>query len=254
MPLQSGSDSVLRAMRRAYRRDRYLAILDRVRSAMPDAAITTDIIVGFPGETEQDFADTLDLVRQARFAGAFTFQYSIRPGTPAAEMPGQVPPEVVAERYERLAALVAEVSWQENQKQVGREVEVLVADGEGRKDSATHRMSGRARDNRLVHFAPAQTAPRPGDVITTVVTGAAPHYLLADGLPVTVRRTRAGDAWAARRDGSAARSGRDSGRLIAARLIAQGRRIAERVMAQCCWECRPVGRLADRAGHLAAAR
>jgi tRNA-2-methylthio-N6-dimethylallyladenosine synthase len=203
MPLQSGSDAVLRAMRRAYRRDKYLAILDRVRSAMPEAAITTDIIVGFPGETEQDFIDTLDLVRRARFAGAFTFQYSIRPGTPAAEMPGQVPPEVVAERYERLAALVAEVSWQENQRQVGRNVEVLVADGEGRKDNATHRMSGRARDNRLVHFAPAEPAPRPGDVITTVVTSAAPHYLLADGAPVTLRRTRAGDAWEARRSGAA---------------------------------------------------
>jgi tRNA-2-methylthio-N6-dimethylallyladenosine synthase len=199
MPLQSGSDAVLRAMRRAYRREKYLAILDQVRQAMPEAAITTDIIVGFPGETEQDFADTLDLVRQARFAGAFTFQYSIRPGTPAAEMPGQVPREVVAERYERLAVLVAEVSWQENQKIVGREVEVLVADGEGRKDAATHRMSGRARDNRLVHFAPADPAPRPGDVITTVVTGAAPHYLLADIPPSTVRRTRAGDAWEARR-------------------------------------------------------
>ena len=199
MPLQSGSDAVLRAMRRAYRRDKYMAILDRVRTAMPEAAITTDIIVGFPGETEQDFADTLDLVRRARFAGAFTFQYSIRPGTPAADMAGQVPPEVVADRYERLAALVAEVSWQENQKLVGREVEVLVADGEGRKDSATHRMSGRARDNRLVHFAPAEPAPRPGDVITTVVTGAAPHYLLADRAPTTVRRTRAGDAWEARR-------------------------------------------------------
>src|SRR5579875_3704546 len=87
MPLQSGSDAVLRAMRRAYRRDKYLAILDRVRAAMPDAAITTDIIVGFPGETERDFADTLDLVRQARFAGAFTFRYSVRPGTPAATMP-----------------------------------------------------------------------------------------------------------------------------------------------------------------------
>jgi tRNA-2-methylthio-N6-dimethylallyladenosine synthase len=199
MPLQSGSDAVLRAMRRAYRRDKYLAILDRVRTAMPEAAITTDIIVGFPGETEQDFADTLDLVRQARFAGAFTFQYSIRPGTPAADMPAQVPAEVVADRYERLAALVAEVSWQENQNLVGREVEVLVADGEGRKDSATHRMSGRARDNRLVHFAPAEPAPRPGDVITTMVTGAAPHYLLADRAPTTVRRTRAGDAWEARR-------------------------------------------------------
>jgi tRNA-2-methylthio-N6-dimethylallyladenosine synthase len=203
MPLQSGSDAILRAMRRAYRRDKYLAILDRVRSAMPDAAITTDIIVGFPGETEQDFADTLDLVRRARFAGAFTFQYSLRPGTPAADMPDQVPPPVVAERYERLAALVAEVSWQENQNLVGREVEVLVADGEGRKDNATHRMSGRARDNRLIHFAPADTSPRPGDVITTTVTDAAPHYLLADDAPATVRRTRAGDAWAARQSASA---------------------------------------------------
>jgi tRNA-2-methylthio-N6-dimethylallyladenosine synthase len=198
MPLQSGSDSVLRAMRRAYRRDKYLAILQRVRSAMPDAAITTDIIVGFPGETERDFTDTLDLVRQARFAGAFTFQYSIRAGTPAADMPGQVPADVVADRYERLAALVAEVAGQENQKLVGREVEVMVAVGEGRKDSATHRMSGRARDNRLVHFAPPTSAPRPGDVITTVVTGAAPHYLIADGAAVRVRRTNGGDAWEAR--------------------------------------------------------
>jgi tRNA-2-methylthio-N6-dimethylallyladenosine synthase len=201
MPLQSGSDRVLRAMRRAYRRDKYLAILDRVRAAMPEAAITTDIIVGFPGETEQDFADTLDLVREARFAGAFTFQYSIRPGTPAATMPGQVPREVVAERYERLAALVADVAWAENGKLVGTEVEVLVAVGEGRKDSATHRMSGRARDNRLVHFAPPPTPPRPGDVITTTVTSASPHYLLADGAPASLRPTRGGDAWAARQPG-----------------------------------------------------
>jgi tRNA-2-methylthio-N6-dimethylallyladenosine synthase len=205
MPLQSGSDAVLRSMRRAYRREKYLAILDRVRAAMPAAAITTDIIVGFPGETEQDFCDTLDVVRAARFAGAFTFQYSIRPGTPAAQMPDQVPPEVVAERYERLAALVAEVSWAENKSLVGAEVEVLVAVGEGRKDRATHRMSGRARDNRLVHFTPPDPAPRPGDVITTVVTSASPHYLLADGEPLSVRQTRGGDAWAARQ--AAARSG-----------------------------------------------
>jgi tRNA-2-methylthio-N6-dimethylallyladenosine synthase len=199
MPLQSGSDTMLRAMRRAYRRDKYLAIIDRVRAAMPDAAITTDIIVGFPGETERDFCDTLDMVRQARFAGAFTFQYSIRPGTPAALMPGQVPPEVVRERYDRLAALVAEVSWAENQKLAGSVVDVLVADGEGRKDEATHRMSGRAADNRLVHFAPGATRPRPGDMVTTVVTRGAPNYLLADGEPLSVRRTRGGDAWAARR-------------------------------------------------------
>jgi len=201
MPLQSGSDAVLRAMRRAYRRDKYLAILDKVRAAIPEAAITTDIIVGFPGETEADFADTLDLVRRARFAGAFTFRYSVRRGTPAATMHGQVPPEVVQERYGRLTALIEETSLDGNRRLVGREVEVLVADGEGRKDDVTHRMSGRARDNRLVHFAPAGSPPRPGDVVTTVVTRAAPHYLIADGEPVAVRRTPGGDAWAARRDG-----------------------------------------------------
>ncbi len=203
MPLQSGSDAVLRAMRRAYRRDSYLAILDRVRAAMPDAAITTDIIVGFPGETERDFSATLDIVRQARFSGAFTFQYSIRAGTPAAAMDGQVPPEVVRERYDRLAALVQETSLRENLRLGGQEVEVLVADGEGRKDGATHRMSGRARDNRLVHFTPAGTSPRPGDVVTTVVTRGAPHYLLADGVPLAVRPTRGGDAWASRRAAAA---------------------------------------------------
>jgi tRNA-2-methylthio-N6-dimethylallyladenosine synthase len=174
-----------------------------VRAAIPDAAITTDIIVGFPGETERDFADTLDVVRHARFAGAFTFQYSIRPGTPAAAMDGQVPAAVVAERYERLAALVADVAAVENQALVGREVEVLVAEGEGRKDAVTHRLSGRARDNRLVHFAPAGSRARPGDVVTTVVTQAAPHYLIADGPPLAVRRTRGGDAWQARKDGAA---------------------------------------------------
>ena len=198
MPLQSGSGAVLKAMRRAYRRDRYLAILDRVRAAIPDAAITTDIIVGFPGETEQDFQQTLDVVREARFAGAFTFLYSPRRGTPAATMDAQVPPGVVRERYERLVALVGEMTLAENQRMVGTAAEVLVAEGEGRKDAATHRMSGRARDNRLVHFTPQHTAPRPGDVVTVAVTRAAPYYLLADGAPLAVRRTRAGDAWAVR--------------------------------------------------------
>jgi len=204
MPLQSGSDTVLKAMRRAYRRDRYLAILDRVRASIPNAAITTDIIVGFPGETDQDFEDTLDLVRQAHFAGAFTFRYSIRPGTPAATMDGQVPAEVVQDRYDRLAALVEETTYAENQKLTGATVEVLVAEGEGRKDAATHRMSGRARDNRLVHFTPHSDpsragllASRPGDIVTVTVTRGAPHYLLSDAAPLSVRRTRAGDAWQA---------------------------------------------------------
>ena len=203
MPLQSGSDAVLRAMRRAYRRDKYLGILDRVRAAIPDAAITTDIIVGFPGETEQDFEGTLDLVRRARFAGAFTFQYSPRPGTPAARWSDQVPAGTVAERYQRLTAVVEEITLAENAAFTGRQVEVLVAEGEGRKDGATHRLSGRARDNRLVHFAPGGTGPRPGDLVTTVVTRAAPHYLVADGPPLAVRRTRGGDAWQARQEGPA---------------------------------------------------
>jgi len=204
MPLQSGSDTVLKAMRRAYRRDRYLAILDNVRSRIPDAAITTDIIVGFPGETDQDFEDTLDLVRRARFAGAFTFRYSIRPGTPAATMDQQVPATVVQERYERLTAEVDAIIYEENQKQAGATVEVLVAEGEGRKDTATHRLSGRARDNRLVHFAPHGSAPRSGDIVTVKVTRGAPHYLLADDAPLSVRRTHAGDAAAARRVPAAA--------------------------------------------------
>ncbi len=197
MPLQSGSDAVLKAMRRAYRRDRYLAILDRVRASIPDAAITTDIIVGFPGETGQDFEDTLDLVRRARFAGAFTFRYSIRAGTPAATMDGQVSARTVQERFERLTALVEETTHAENRKLAGATVEVLVAEGEGRKDAVTHRMSGRARDNRLVHFAPHDTDPRPGDLITVTVTQPAPHYLLSDAAPLSLRRTRAGDAWQA---------------------------------------------------------
>jgi tRNA-2-methylthio-N6-dimethylallyladenosine synthase len=199
MPLQSGSDAVLKAMRRSYRSEKYLGIIDKVRAAMPDAAITTDIIVGFPGETEADFARTLDVVRAARFSSAFTFQYSKRPGTPAATMDGQVPKQVVQERYERLLATVEDISWAENKKLVGRTVEVLVAVGEGRKDGRTGRMSGRARDGRLVHFAVGETAPRPGDVVETVVTYAAPHHLNADGAPLRHRQTRAGDAFEAGR-------------------------------------------------------
>jgi tRNA-2-methylthio-N6-dimethylallyladenosine synthase len=192
MPLQSGSDRLLREMRRSYRTDKYLGILDKVRAAMPDAAITTDIIVGFPGETEEDFQGTLDVVRQARFASAFTFQYSKRPGTPAAEMDGQLPKEVVQERFDRLIAVQEENSLAGNREQIGREVEVLVAQGEGRRDGETQRMSGRARDGRLVHFA-STPGVRPGDVVRTVVTYAAPHYLVADGTLVDHRRTRAGD-------------------------------------------------------------
>ena len=225
MPLQSGSDRILRAMRRSYRSDKFLGILERVRGAMPEAAITTDIIVGFPGETEADFAETLNVVEAARFASAFTFQYSPRPGTPAADLPEQLPKAVVQERYERLTALQDRIALEESAAQVGRVVEVLIADSEGRKDETSHRISGRAADNRLVHLAlppgtraragvgstlpddVTPTAPRPGDLVAVTVTRGAPHYLVADsglapGGTFEVRRTRAGDAWSARQSGS----------------------------------------------------
>ena len=202
MPLQSGSDTILRAMRRSYRSGRYLGIIDKVRAAMPEAAITTDIIVGFPGETESDFQATLGVVEAARFAAAFTFQYSIRPGTPAATMDAQVPKAIVQGRYDRLVDLVGEIAWQENLKQVGQQVQVMFADGEGRKDVQTHRLSGRARDNRLVHVSvpdEPQARPRPGDMADVIITYAAPHHLNADGGLLALHRTRGGDAWQDRR-------------------------------------------------------
>jgi tRNA-2-methylthio-N6-dimethylallyladenosine synthase len=212
MPLQSGSSRILKAMRRSYRQERYLGIIERVRAAMPEAAITTDIIVGFPGETEDDFEETLHVVREARFAGAYTFQYSKRPGTPAADMPGQVPKDIVQQRYERLVALQEEISLAENRRLVGRTVELLVAEGEGRKDGATHRVSGRARDNRLVHVTAGAERPRPGDMVWAEVTSAAPHHLIADGGVTAVRRTRAGDVWEARH--AAPQQGSPSGVLL----------------------------------------
>ncbi|MFZ4841077.1 tRNA (N6-isopentenyl adenosine(37)-C2)-methylthiotransferase MiaB [Mycetocola saprophilus] len=200
MPLQSGSDTVLKAMRRSYRSKKFLGILDQVREKIPHAAISTDIIVGFPGETEEDFQETLRVVEASRFATAFTFQYSVRPGTPAGEMENQIPKAIVQDRYERLAALQDRISLEENQAVVGREVRILVATGEGKKDAATRRMSGRAEDSRLVHFSVPEGSeiPRPGDVVTAVVTEAAPFHLIADapeGTLLNIRRTRAGDAW-----------------------------------------------------------
>jgi len=208
MPLQSGSDRILKAMRRSYRSDKFLGILDRVRAKIPNAAISTDIIVGFPGETEEDFQETLRVVECARFATAFTFQYSIREGTPAATMDEQVPKAVVQERYERLVALQDRIAWEENQGLIGRSVEVLVG-AEGSKDADTHRLSGRAEDSRLVHFdvPPHSELPRPGDVVSVRISDAKPYYLLADsadGAPLTIRRTTAGDAWDRAESGSCA--------------------------------------------------
>lgn len=205
MPLQSGSDAVLRQMRRSYRREKFMGILERVRAAIPDAAITTDIIVGFPGETEEDFQQTLDVVEQARFSSAFTFLYSPRPGTPAADREDQVPDDVALERYKRLVALQERICVEDNAALEGTTVEVLISEGDGRKDGETLRVTGRARDNRLVHVALPEgiseaDKPRPGDMVTATVTHGAPHHLIADSALTagglwTMRRTRAGDAW-----------------------------------------------------------
>ena len=182
-------------MRRSYRTDRYLGILERVRTAMPHASITTDIIVGFPGESEDDFQATLDICTQARFAAAYTYQYSKRPGTPAATMPDQVSPEVVGERYTRLHEHQQGISLSVNKEAVGKSMKVLVADYEGRRDNAQSRLTGRSEDFRLVHFGNESDA-RPGDIVDVTIKEASAHYLIGDA--GAVRGTRGGDAHEAR--------------------------------------------------------
>jgi len=177
-PLQSGSDRVLRAMQRSYRRQRYLDWLEAIRGVITDIAVSTDIIVGFPAETEEDFEDTLDVVRRARFDQAYTFQYSPRPGTRAATMDEQVPKEVVQERFERLVAVQEEISLERMRDQVGRTVEVLV-EGTGRKGG----VQGRTRMNRLVHL-PGQIAP--GTFVAATVVSAHPHHLVGEQVRVPV--------------------------------------------------------------------
>jgi tRNA-2-methylthio-N6-dimethylallyladenosine synthase len=196
MPLQSGSDKVLSDMKRSYRTTKYLTILDKVRNEIPDAAITTDIIVGFPGETEEDFQQTIDLVRQAKFASAFTYQYSKRPGTPAAQMPNQIDPKLINERYERLSKVINEVILEQNKKQIGKVVEVLVSNNEGKTEQHIKTMSGRAKDNRLIHFFPSpEFNIRPGDFVEVEITQSQPFYLVSNKKILKVRNTKAGDIW-----------------------------------------------------------
>ena len=198
MPLQSGSDTVLAAMRRSYRRDRYLGIIDRVRAAIPDAGITTDIIVGFPGESDADFAATMDVVRRARFTAAYTFQYSRRPGTPAATMPNQIDDATMAERYQALHALQQEISAEINTASIGKSYEILIADHEGRHDEARERINGRSPDFRLVHL-PVVEGARPGDLVTARITSASPNFMVADEI-LSVRKSRGGDSYQARQE------------------------------------------------------
>jgi tRNA-2-methylthio-N6-dimethylallyladenosine synthase len=193
LPLQSGSDRVLRAMRRSYRRARYLDLVAATRAAIPGAALTTDVIVGFPGETEEDFLDTLAVVDEVRFDQAFTFQYSPRPGTAAAAMTDlAVPSDVVADRYARLDARVRAHSRAAHDRLVGTAQELLV-EGPSRTDPA--RWSGRTPGGHLVHLpAPAEDRPfHAGDLVTTTIAAAATSYALGEAAHRVVR-TRAGRA------------------------------------------------------------
>ena len=175
-PMQSGSDDVLRRMQRSYRHERYLGWLGRIREAIPDIAVSTDIIVGFPGETDEDFEGTLDVARRARFDQAYTFQYSPRPGTRAATMDDQVPKAVVQERFDRLVALQEEISLERMRAQVGSTVEVLI-EGTGRKGNA----QGRTRTNRLVHLGGDHAM---GTFVQARITAAHPHHLEGEPSPV----------------------------------------------------------------------
>jgi tRNA-2-methylthio-N6-dimethylallyladenosine synthase len=172
LPLQSGSDSVLRRMKRAYTRARYLDKVRKVRDAIPGVAITTDIIVGFPGETDAEFDDTLALVEEVGYDGAYTFQYSPRPMTEAADFTDQVPKEVVQERFDRLIAVQERASLVCNLATVGRTEQVLV-EGSSKKDES--RITGRTRSNKLVHFVDDTAAP--GSFRTVEITSASPHHL-----------------------------------------------------------------------------
>ncbi|HET7482363.1 MAG TPA: tRNA (N6-isopentenyl adenosine(37)-C2)-methylthiotransferase MiaB [Actinomycetota bacterium] len=172
LPVQAGSDRVLRRMKRAYNRARYMEKLAKVRDAIPNVAVTTDIIVGFPGETDDDFFDTLSLVEEARYDGAFTFQYSSRPMTEAADMDGHLPKAIVQDRFDRLVSTQERISYERNVEVVGAVEEVLV-EGPSKKDRA--RATGRTRSNKLVHFDDATAEP--GSFCTVAITDAHPHHL-----------------------------------------------------------------------------
>jgi tRNA-2-methylthio-N6-dimethylallyladenosine synthase len=174
LPLQSGSDAVLRRMQRAYRAKRFLGLVEEARAAIPGVAISTDIIVGFPGETADDFEQTLEVSAAAAFDSAFTFEYSKRPGTTAVELDGHLDPGVVNARYQRLAALTRELAAASNARQVGT-VQQLLIEGPSKTDAA--RMSGRTRTNRLVHVDAVPSA-QPGAMVHAQLDRAAPFYLL----------------------------------------------------------------------------
>ncbi len=183
LPLQSGSDRTLAAMHRGYTAERYLARLAAARAAVPDLAVTTDLIVGFPGETDDDFERTLEVVAEAGYDSAYTFVFSPRPGTEAALRTDQVPGDVVAERFARLRVVVERSALARHQARVGREEEVVV-EGPSKKDPAV--LSGRTRQNKLVHFAAAEPLAA-GTFARVRITAAAPHHLGGELVEVTDR-------------------------------------------------------------------
>jgi tRNA-2-methylthio-N6-dimethylallyladenosine synthase len=166
LPLQSGSSRVLKAMRRTYSRERYLRLVEELRDAIPDLALTTDLIVGFPGETEREFEETVSAVEEVGYDGAFTFVYSPRQGTEAAAMPDQVPDEVKRERIERLIDVVQRVAEARNRQRIGRVEEVLV-EGPSRTDPSLLR--GRTRRNTTVNFSGSASA---GELTEVRIDGA----------------------------------------------------------------------------------
>jgi tRNA-2-methylthio-N6-dimethylallyladenosine synthase len=177
LPLQSGSDRTLARMHRGYTAARYLERLRAARAAVPDLAVTTDIIVGFPGETEADFLRTLEVADEAEYDAAYTFVFSPRPGTEAALMTDDfVAPEIVQERMLRLVEVVERHALRKHEARIGR-IEELLVEGPSKKDPAV--WSGRSRQNKLVHFAPGD-ATRPGELVEVRVTSAAPHFLRAE--------------------------------------------------------------------------
>jgi tRNA-2-methylthio-N6-dimethylallyladenosine synthase len=189
LPLQAGSDRTLARMHRGYTAERYLRKLASARDALPDLAVTTDIIVGFPGETDDDFLRTLEVVDEAAYDAAYTFVFSPRPGTPAAEMTDAlVPTEVAQERMRRLVEVVERHALRRHQARVGRVEEVLV-DGPSKKDPSV--LAGRTRQNKLVHFAAPGGAGEPGTLVDVRVTDAAPHWLRGDVVRMVAPARRA---------------------------------------------------------------
>lgn len=164
LPMQSGSSNVLKRMNRHYDKEQYLKTALLFRECLPDATLTTDIIVGFPGETEKDFQETLDVVAMCKFDSAFTFQYSRRPGTKAAEYPDQIPQEVVTERFDRLLELQNCLTFDSNQSMVGKTEEILI---EGRSATAPDVLTGRTNSNRLVNFRIPKGMSYRGEILNT---------------------------------------------------------------------------------------